>query len=69
MWSCLCYKWHHYCTKLYGGNITHNAGPILLLISVKVMHNVHNVAIEMTKKKVIFLKNFCPCGATDTETR
>ena len=47
-----------YCTELYGGNVMHNAGPILLLISDKVTRNAGCVATKMTKKKSAIFQNF-----------
>ena len=47
-----------YCTELYGGNVTHNAGLILLLISDKVTRNAGCVATKMTKKKSAIFQNF-----------
>ena len=47
-----------YCTELYGGNITHNAGLILLLISDEVTRNAGCVATKMTKKKSAIFQNF-----------
>ena len=49
-------KWYY--TELYGGNVAHNAGPILLLISDKVTRNSGCVAMKMTKKKSAIFQKF-----------